>query len=200
MRDGVLTAQLAGTLLLPFNEVSVLPIGSPVIAGRLVPLREDLTPRDRATPPTEREKRLWALDKGMVGGRLESSDLLSAIGTIEIPRPAGSGSDFLCTQSQFVFAKEQICSSPDVATSKSLDFDPRAECDALSVGGRVHRVPGATGPAPPVVLRFEPLCAERGRSAGRRERRRDAVHVLQKAMTLQRLGRSSAALMREKEV
>lgn len=135
VRDGVLTVQLAGKLLAPFNEVSVLPIGSPVIAGTLVPLREDLTPRDRATPPTEREKRLWTITNGTVAGRLKSSDLLSAIGTIEIPRkPSGSGSDYLCTQSQFVFAKEQICGSPDVTSSKSLDFDPRAECDALSVG------------------------------------------------------------------
>ncbi len=132
VRDGVLIVQLDGTLLLPFNEVSVLGVGSPVIAGALVPLREDLQPRDRATPPTDKEKRLWSIAKATVAGRVKATEFLGALGTIELPRADGGRTGYLCQETQFAFAREQICGALDMSSSKALDFDPRAQCDSLS--------------------------------------------------------------------
>ncbi len=133
VREGVLILQIGGTLLLPFNEVSVLTFGSPVITGTLVPLREDLQPRDRATQPTDKEKRLWSITKGTVAGRVKATELLGALGTIELPRLGDGGSaGYLCQETQYAFARDQICASLDMSSSKALDFDPRAQCDSLS--------------------------------------------------------------------
>lgn len=143
VRDGVLTLQLTSPLLVPFNEVSVLALGSAALAGKLTPLHEDLSPRDRSTPPTEKENRLWALEGATVSGRLKATDLLGAVGTIE---QGDGGSDALClATSQFAFIRSAICGAVDISASKALDFDPGAQCDSLSVALAFTAFPALPG-------------------------------------------------------
>lgn len=134
VRDGMLSFSLPGALLLPFNETSVLPLGSAVLQGKLVPLGEDMTPRDPARAATEKEKRLWAVEGGAIGGRLKSGDLLVGLGTIERPGTGDAGSTYLCQEPSFELVRQGVCDAIDITSARALDFDPGAACDALSVG------------------------------------------------------------------
>jgi hypothetical protein len=134
VRDGILTLKLASVLQVPFDEASVLSIGGAAMTGSLVPLGEDLKPRDRARPPTEREKRLYALDDAVIGGRIRTTDLLSTIGAIENSSKDGGASTYLCNEAAFPLLKSSVCDGVDIAATQALDFDPGAKCDALSVG------------------------------------------------------------------
>jgi hypothetical protein len=104
------------------------------MTGTLVPLDESLNPRDRAQPPTEKEKRLFSLENAVVAGRLSAVNLLSALGTIERPNPNDGGITYLCQDPSFELVRQGVCDAVDIAAAQALDFDPGAKCDSLSVG------------------------------------------------------------------
>lgn len=159
VRDGIITLKISNVLPVPFDESSVLPLGSTVMTGNLVPLGEDLKPRDRARPPTEREKRLFSLENAVVGGRIRSSDLLAALGAIETAGKDGGASTYLCQESSFALLRQGTCDAVDIPTNQALDFDPGAKCDALSVAiaftaspvlpGEVHETNLTSNPCSP---------------------------------------------------
>jgi hypothetical protein len=153
--DGVLTVQLTSQLAIPFTETSVLAIGSPIITATLVPLHENLTARDRSAPSTEKEKRLWAWSNATVSGRVKAVDLLGALGTID----QGDGGAPLCTTALFSTVREQICDGVDIAASKALDFDPQAQCDALSAGLAFTAFPVLPGDVRSDAPKFNPCVA-----------------------------------------
>jgi hypothetical protein len=160
VRDGVLTLKLETTLLLPFDEANSLPLSGVVVTGTLVPLGEDLLPRDPMRTPTDREKRLYALEGGLLGGRTKTTDLLKVIGTVNTS-PAASPPSYLCQQSTFAAIRSSVCASGDVSSIPTRDFDPTAVCDALSVGvtftafpvlpGDVHSTTLGSNPCTPTL-------------------------------------------------
>jgi hypothetical protein len=128
--DYELVVRVGGSLAMPIGEDNrPIQIGSPVIAGKLVPLGADLAPRDPSRPPAQGEERLYRVD-GVLAGRMTASDLLAAIGM----QPSAPGSsDELCQKgTAFQVAKQQVCDALDIARTGQLDFDPQASCDALS--------------------------------------------------------------------
>ena len=134
VKDGVLTLQLEGSLLLPFDESSVLPLGGTVMTGTLTPLGDDLNPRDPNMPPaTERQKRLFRLDDALIGGRVKATQLLAGVGTVDTA-VGDAGPAYLCEQSSYELLRKGICGAVDLASTQALDFDPQAKCDSLSVG------------------------------------------------------------------
>ena len=144
VHDGILSLQLQGSLLLPFDESSVLPLGGAVITGALTPLGEDLLPRDPARAPTDREKRLFSLDNALVGGRIKATQLLAALGTIDTST-GDAGPAYLCEQAGFAVAKQGVCDAVDLSSTQALDFDPQAKCDSLSVGIGFSAFPALAG-------------------------------------------------------
>ncbi|MEA2748899.1 MAG: hypothetical protein QOI41_3042 [Myxococcales bacterium] len=144
VHDGVISLQLQGSLSLPFDDISVLPLAGAVLTGTLTPLAEDLTPRDPTRAPSEREKRLWSLDSALVGGRMKATDLLSALGTIDTST-GDAGPSFLCQDPSFGVAKQGVCDAIDLASTPGLDFDPQAKCDSLSVGFGFVAFPALAG-------------------------------------------------------
>lgn len=134
VRDGILTITLPGSLPLPFNDSQALPLGSAVVTGALVPLGKDMKPRDPAREPLAEELRLWAIDKAVIGGRVKATDLLAALGTIERNGTGDAGSTFLCQEGTFALARQGVCDAVDITSTRALDFDPGARCDALSMG------------------------------------------------------------------
>ena len=132
--DGVITLQLDSVLQIPFDEISVIPVSGTVMTGTLTPLDDDLTPRDPSQPPaTERQKRLFALDNALIGGRVKATQLLSAVGTVDTS-VGDAGPAYLCQQSSYQLLRQGICTAVDLASTQALDFDPQAKCDSLSVG------------------------------------------------------------------
>jgi hypothetical protein len=158
--NGVLTLVLANPLQLPFDEVSTLKIGSSVMTGTLVPLGEDLKPRDRARPPTDKEKRLFSLESALVGGRARATELLTTLGTLQVGSASqDGGATYACTDPSFPLLRQELCAGVDIASTLALDFDPGAKCDALSVAmafsafpvlpGEVHVTPAIETPCSP---------------------------------------------------
>lgn len=119
-----------GTTGLPFGP-SRLELGSPETVMALVPLDENLQPRDKSRAPTIAEKRLWRIESGVLAGRLPARDLLAAAGTI--PTPGSGGSEHLCRSGLFTELKEIVCEDLDIARTRSFDFVANRACDALSM-------------------------------------------------------------------
>jgi hypothetical protein len=119
-----------GTTTVPFGAGG-LEMGSPEAVIDLVPLDENLQPRDKSRPPTPLERRLWRVPKGVLAGRLPAPSLLAAAGTI--PTPGTMGRDHLCTSFLFSELKKTICDGLDIARTRSFDFAPNRACDALSM-------------------------------------------------------------------
>jgi hypothetical protein len=169
--NGILTVQIASSLLVPFDEASEITFGSPVFAGALVPLDKNLQPRDPAVPPTNEEKRLWAVTNGTVSGRMRVGNLLTALGTIST-----GGGTALCQGASFALLRQNVCNGLDIASSKSLDFAPDTQCDSLSAGlefssfpvlpGEIHAatpsnnpcLPGPNGDVPDAAVPTPYLC------------------------------------------
>jgi hypothetical protein len=145
VRDGVLSLQIPSGLQLPFTSAASLPIGGAVMTGRLVPLGEDLLPRDRTRAPTAREQRLYALDNGVVGGRIKAVELLAAIGTVEQVLDGDAGNVQLCNVPFFGLVRDSLCGAVDIASAPSLDFAPSGACDALSIGFAFTAFPALVG-------------------------------------------------------
>jgi hypothetical protein len=114
-----------------------------VFTGKLVPLGEDLKPRDPARAPTGREPRLWQLAAGELTGRITLNELLTAIGSVRFNTDGGNVQ--VCTQAVYASTKSVVCSSADVAASRALDFDPSARCDSVSAGVPIGALPALIG-------------------------------------------------------
>jgi len=159
VNDGVLTLQLEGSLLVPFDESSVLPLSGTVMTATLTPLDDELKPRDPSMAPrTEREKRLFSFDNALLAGRIKATQLLAAIGTIDTSS-GDAGPAYLCEQSSFSLARQGICDAVDLASAKALDFDPQAKCDSLSVGIGFSAFPVLPGDLHPTTIDPNPCAA-----------------------------------------
>ncbi len=125
VRDYQLVARFNGAAPLPFNDESTIRFGSPVLTGRLVPLDETLAPRDPARAPTEKEKRLFRIEGGVLAGRVLASDLLATLGTY-----TKVGGSPLCASSAFEAVRSNVCDAVDI--TRTPRPDPSVRCDALS--------------------------------------------------------------------
>lgn len=131
VRDGRLGFDLP-TVTLPFSEVATVDVAFAAFSGKLVPLGEDLAPRDPSRPPTTRELRLWSLEDAVAAGRIRATQLLASLGTIE--QTSDAGPTYLCQSSAFPLLRSGVCDAVDIARSRAFDFDDQTKCDALSMG------------------------------------------------------------------
>lgn len=164
VRDYQLVVNFEGTVHVPFNDSYALLINSATISGKLVPLGEDLNPRDPSVPPqTDKEKRFYRVDDGVLAGRVSTHDLLAAIGSSK----QSQTDEQICLQSLYQVLKDRVCAAADIAHAKSLDFQADAGCDALSTAirftgkpallGEVYKPNRAPTPCEPDVDGGEPL-------------------------------------------
>lgn len=130
VRDGQLVVRLNNAALIPFNDESTIAFRNPILSGRLVPLGEDLAPRDPDRTPTEKEKRLFRLENGLLAARLLATDALATIGT---HRQSGTGTR-LCESAGFVLLRKQFCEATDLLgqPQEKQAFDPTKPCVAIS--------------------------------------------------------------------
>jgi len=143
--DYRLVVELDRGVELPIGE-SPLVLGSPLAAAKLVPLGEDLKPRDPTRPTTELEKRLWRLDEGVLAGRLAATDLLAGLGMLLGPEVDDAGRRIpICRLSMYTLVKVQICDNVDIAKSNRLDNQPDYPCDAVSTAIGFTGLPSVTG-------------------------------------------------------
>lgn len=131
--------RLNNAVLLPFNDESTLNFRIPIITGQLVPLREDLTPRDPGASPTEKEKRLFRLEGATLAGRVLASEGVAAIGTF-LP----SSGARLCKSTTFGLIRDQLCGSSDIQARPLVPDDPTKGCDALSATLGFVAIPAVT--------------------------------------------------------
>ncbi|AKV01755.1 hypothetical protein AKJ09_08418 [Labilithrix luteola] len=130
------------TVSVPFDDAYALLVSSAIITGKLVPLGEDMNPRDPSVPPrTDKEKRFYRVDDGVLAGRISTHDLLAAIGSSKQSQTV----EQTCLQSLYPVLKDRVCSSADIARSADLDFQPDAGCDALSTAIRFTGKPALLG-------------------------------------------------------
>jgi hypothetical protein len=123
-----------GAASIPFGAYK-LSLGSPVAAGRLVPLDGNLNPVDTSQPDVVARTKYWRVDDGVLSGRIRASDVLAAFGTVNTPGDAGGApKPPLCTDKVFFpVLKDQLCGAIDISSSKDFDFVAKARCDAVSV-------------------------------------------------------------------
>lgn len=141
-----LVARINGTVDLPFSDSSGLGAPNPIIAGRLVPLGEDLAPRDPNLVPTgERALRLWAITDGVLAGRVPVESMLGAIGALRLSSVDGGEAPQICEQSSFPTVVSAVCGGVDIARSATGDFVPSGACDALSTGIPFEAKPAQLG-------------------------------------------------------
>lgn len=125
-----------------FNGVATIPfagydlaVGSPVSSGRLVPLDDNQQPLDTTQNPSPDRIKFWRIEEATLSGRIPVSDLLAALGTIDVSdQDAGSTPLPLCNSPVFATVKASLCSQLDVTSTSALDFAEGARCDAVSVG------------------------------------------------------------------
>ncbi len=139
VRDGVLVLRSAPGAAVDFGALGT-EYRDLVAVGKLVPLGEDLNPRDPAREPTEREKRLFRLDDAILGGRLAARSLVASVGGIDI----GDGGK-LCETPTFAAAKGYVCGAADIATSSDNDRNVHGPCEAVSVGMQFSAKPVLIG-------------------------------------------------------
>ena len=140
VRDGRLVVpRLNNALLLPFNDESTLNFRLPVLTGQLVPLGEDLMPRDPSRAPTEKEKRLFRLDDATLAGRVIAAEGIAALGTY-----LQSNGARLCTSPGFGLIRDSLCSAADIQGKPLVPDDPTRGCDALSAAIGFTAIPAVT--------------------------------------------------------
>lgn len=144
VRNGVLVVSFESAVSIPLDDGTGFVIEAPFAAAALLPLDEQMVPRDRSRPPVGREARLWALRDGVLAGRLGVRSLVGAIGSTGIARADG-GLDPFCKEPTFPAVRSLLCGAVDIARAPSLDFDPGARCDALSVGLPIDALPAVSG-------------------------------------------------------
>ena len=122
-----------GSFQIPFGDVS-LTMFSPIVVATIVPLDAAGNPRDPSLPPSGRSDGNFRLDDGVLAGRIPASSMLAVAGALRTPGSADSGPDqkYLCQSAVFEVVKSELCKQRDIASSKQVDFDPKATCDAIS--------------------------------------------------------------------
>lgn len=135
--NGVLVARAPTGVAVPLGDFgngygSVILYGA-VLFGTMVPLGEDLAPRDPARTPTEREKQLYRLDNATLAGRITARDLLGALGRFHVTLDGGS-TPYLCESPTFDSVRQFICGATDLNHLAENDHNPTSVCDALSIG------------------------------------------------------------------
>ena len=134
----LVVTQLSSAVTLPFNDETTLDFRLPSLSGHLVPLAEDLTPRDPTVPPTEKEKRLFRLE-GTLTGRVLATESLGALGSY-----VQSNGARLCTSSAFSVIRDSLCGATDIQGRPSTPADPTQPCDALSAALGFTAIPAVT--------------------------------------------------------
>jgi hypothetical protein len=130
VKDGILVVQVNDALQIPFFN-SVIGLVTARMVGRLVPLDQNLKPRDPTVPPTDAEKRLWELREGVLAGRIPARDILAAVGSLDDPLDKQSGKH-LCSTPLFGTARDAICGYLDIPSNPQRDSNLQYSCDALS--------------------------------------------------------------------
>jgi hypothetical protein len=146
--------ELNGPVTVPFAGYQ-LTMGSPVASGRLVPLDANLMPVDVSSGAAIGLVKYWRAEQATLGGRVPSSELLAAAGTLYDPSgggDAGGPKRAICQGALFATLKSQICDQVDISASKSFDFIPNARCDALSVALGVTGLSARAGRIVPSAL------------------------------------------------
>lgn len=145
VHDYHLVVPLDRSATVPFGDIG-LSMNAPIFVAKLVPLDVDMTARDPSMPPTPSQERFYAIEEGLIAGRVTASDLLAAAGAANTPSAFGQG--FVCqTPGVYELVRAQICSALDIAQSPKLDFQPGYACDAISMTIRFAAQPARLGDA-----------------------------------------------------
>lgn len=157
VNDYQLVVDIDSVIAIPFGNVNV-PAGSPTIFGRIVPLGDDLKPRDPTRPPaTPNEERFYRVESGLIAARVAATDMLAGLGSSILPDSVGGGR--LCQNAQlYGLVHQRICDSLDIAKSKKFDFYDGYACDALSTSVYFTAAPSRVG-ATDVTPQEENGCA-----------------------------------------
>jgi hypothetical protein len=132
-----------GDVPVPFGSL-VVDVAQASLTGKLVPLGEDLAPRDPSVPPKPTEQRLYRLDGALVVGRLPASELLAVVGTFT--EPGSGGARRICEdQAYFDPIKGEICKQLDIARTSERDLDQSVACDAISFAAAFDAFPALDG-------------------------------------------------------
>lgn len=142
VHDWQLVVRPSGSVGLPFNDTTPLVVPGPIVAGKLVPLGEDLKPRDPSLTPTGRAARLWELD-GLLGGRVPAQNLLAVIGSLHLPSGDG-GIVQVCQQASYPTIATAICNGTDIAMLPARD-NVSSRCSAVSLGLPFVALPAQKG-------------------------------------------------------
>lgn len=141
VRDYQLVVELTTPLMVPFTLESSFRVEESIVTGRIVPLGEDLTPRDATRPPTTGERSLYRIEQGLIAGRVATSETLKTLGSFR------QGGVPLCATAAFDAIRERICSNADLALSPDGGSGAAggSPCDALSMGVGFVAVPAVRG-------------------------------------------------------
>jgi hypothetical protein len=147
VRDFHLVARIGNPVPVPFTASSDVTFAGAVLTATVVPLGEDLKPRDPSQEPTVKERRLFRLENGVLAGRVGANELLHTIGTYQ------SGIGTLCKLgAAFDQVRTPICGAVDVRREPGSTPNPALPCDALSAAFGFTALPaiaGAVSTAPP---------------------------------------------------
>lgn len=140
-----LVARINGNVDLPFSEATGIGAPNPLVTGKLVPLGEDLAPRDPNVEPAEgRPARLWAITDGVLAARVPAQSMLGVIGSLYLSSPDGGARPQVCEQISFPTVVSAVCGGVDIAQTVTGDFAEGA-CDALSAAIPFEAKPAQTG-------------------------------------------------------
>ncbi|AKV03247.1 hypothetical protein AKJ09_09910 [Labilithrix luteola] len=142
VRNYQFVVTLPATVRIPFGPTP-LEFGTPIVTGKLVPLAEDMTPRpaDQA-PKTDREKRYFKVEGGVLTGRMNVEALLGALGAASM----GDGTR-LCQSPLYRDVRKRVCDAVDVARTPALDFQADQPCDSMSAAVGFTAKPAIQGPS-----------------------------------------------------
>jgi hypothetical protein len=130
VRDGVLVVEVNDALQIPFFNSAVGLVTARLVA-RLVPLDQNLVPRDPAAPPAnDAEKRLWELRDGVIAGRMPARDILASAGSVN--DPLSNDNTHLCSSPLYQTLQDTFCGFLDISSNPQRDLNLSFPCDALS--------------------------------------------------------------------
>lgn len=157
VNDYQLVVDIDSVIAIPFGNVNI-PAGSPTLFGRLIPLGDDLKPRDPTRPPqTPNEERFYRVESGLIAARVAAADMLAGLGSSILPDSVGGGR--LCqSPSLYGIVHDHICDALDIAKSKKFDFYDGYACDAISTSVYFTAAPSRVG-ATDVTPQEENGCA-----------------------------------------